>query len=96
MISDTLSEAVAEMRRDLETMPDSYPPEEPLTARIVALVEQMHAVQQELEDRAAAELAAEDQDSLTKAKSAAGSHRSARRDLDEPPRALGRHLPRVS
>ena len=62
MISDTLSEAVAEMRRDLETMPDSYPPEEPLTARIVALVEQMHAVQQELEDRAAAELAAEDQD----------------------------------
>jgi len=60
MISDTLSEAVAEMRRDLEEMPDSYPPGDPLTARIVALTEEMDAIQHELEDRAAADLAAID------------------------------------
>lgn len=60
MISDTLSEAVAEMRGDLKKMPHSYPPGDPLTARIVALIEEMDAVQQELEDRAAADLAAVD------------------------------------
>jgi hypothetical protein len=58
MISDTLSEAAAEMRGELTAMPDSYPPGEPLTVRILALIEQMDAVRQELEDRAAAELAA--------------------------------------
>jgi hypothetical protein len=57
-ISDTLSEAAAEMRGELTAEPDSYPPGEPLTARILALIEQMDAVRQELEDRAAAELAA--------------------------------------
>ena len=61
MISDTLSEAAAQMRGELKTMPDSYPPGEPITARIVALIEQMDAVRQELENRAAAELATEDQ-----------------------------------
>ncbi len=60
MISDTLSEAAAEMRGDLRKMPDSYPPEDPLTVRIVALIGEMDAVQQELENRAAAELAADD------------------------------------
>jgi hypothetical protein len=60
MISDTLSEAVAEMRGDLKKMPDSYPPGEPLRARIVALVDEMDAVRRELEDRAAADLAAVD------------------------------------
>jgi hypothetical protein len=60
MISDTLSEAAAEMRGDLQEMPDSYPPGEPLTERIVALIAEMEAVQQEVEDRAAADLAALD------------------------------------
>jgi hypothetical protein len=60
MISDTLSEAVAEMRGNLRNMPDSYPPGEPLTARIVALADEMDAVRRELEDRAAADLAAVD------------------------------------
>ena len=60
MISDTLSEAAVQMRHELASMPDSYPPGEPSTARIVALIEQMDAVRQELENRAAAELAAED------------------------------------
>ena len=60
MISDTLSEAAAEMRAELKKMPDSYPPGDPLTARIMALIEQMDAVQHELEDRAAAQLAADD------------------------------------
>jgi hypothetical protein len=41
MISDTLSEAAAEIRGDPEKMPDSYPPGAPLTARIVALIDQM-------------------------------------------------------
>jgi hypothetical protein len=58
MISDTLSEAAAEMRGELAATPDSYPPGEPLTVRILALIEQMDAVRQELEHRAAAELAA--------------------------------------
>ena len=61
MISDTLSEAAAQMRGELKSMPDSYPPGAPITARIVALIEQMDAVRQELENRAAAELATEDQ-----------------------------------
>lgn len=60
MISDTLSEAAAEIRGDLKKMPDSYPPGEPLTARIVALIAQMDAVQHELEEHAAAEAAATD------------------------------------
>jgi hypothetical protein len=60
MISDTLSEAAAEMRGDLQEMPDSYPPGEPLTERIVALIAEMEAVQLEVEDRAAADLAALD------------------------------------
>ena len=60
MISDTLSETVAEMRGDLQEMPDSYPPDKPLTERIVALIAEMEAVQQEVEDRAAANLAAVD------------------------------------
>ncbi len=57
MISDTLSEAVAEMRGDLAKMPDSYPPGDPLTTRIVALVEEMDAVQHAIEDRAEVDLA---------------------------------------
>ena len=61
MISDTLSEAAVQMRGELKKMPDSYPPGEPITARIVALIEQMDAVRQELENRAAAELATEEQ-----------------------------------
>jgi len=60
MISDTLGEAAAEVRGDLQKMPDSYPPGEPLTERIVALIAEMEAVQQEVEDRAAADLAALD------------------------------------
>ena len=60
MISDTLSEAAVQMRHELESMPDSYPPGAPITVRIVALIEQMDAVRQELENRAAAELAADD------------------------------------
>ena len=64
MISDTLSEAAVEMRGELERMPDSYPPGEPITARIVALIEQMDAVRQELENRAAAELARDDRHNL--------------------------------
>lgn len=56
MISDTLSEAVAEMRGDLQENPGTYPPAEPLTERIVALIEEMELVQQEVEDRAAADL----------------------------------------
>ena len=61
MISDTLSEAAVQMRGELKSMSDSYPPGEPITARIVALIEQMDAVRQELENRAAAELATEEQ-----------------------------------
>ena len=60
MISDTLSEAAAELRGDLQKMPDSYPPGNPLTARIVALIAEMDAVQREIEARAAADLAAVD------------------------------------
>jgi hypothetical protein len=60
MISDTLSEAVAEMRGELTATPDSYPPREPLTMHILALIGEMDAVAQELEDRAAADLAAMD------------------------------------
>ena len=60
MISDTLSEAAAEMRGDLQKAPDSYPPGEPLTARIVALIAEMDAVQREIEAHAAADLAAVD------------------------------------
>lgn len=60
MISDTLSEAAAEMRGDLQKTPNSYPPGEPLTARIVALIAEMDAVQREIEARAAADLAAVD------------------------------------
>ena len=60
MISDTLSEAVAEMRGELQKMPDSYPPDDPLTVRIVALIEEMDAVRRAVEDHAAAELATED------------------------------------
>lgn len=60
MISDTLSEATAEMRGALENMPDSYPPGEPLTERIVALIAEMDAVQHEIEARAADDLAAVD------------------------------------
>jgi hypothetical protein len=48
------------MRGELKKMPDSYPPGEPLTARIVALVDEMDAVQHELEIRAAADLTAVD------------------------------------
>ncbi|MGO8958293.1 MAG: hypothetical protein ACLQFR_13115 [Streptosporangiaceae bacterium] len=62
MISDTLSEAVSEMRGDLQELPDSYPPGDPLTERIVALIEQMEAVQQEVENRAAADLSAVDRE----------------------------------
>ncbi len=57
MISDTLAEAATQMRGELNEMPDSYPPGDPLTVRIVALIEEMDAVQQELEDHAAADLA---------------------------------------
>jgi hypothetical protein len=60
MISDTLSEAVSEMRGDLQAMPDSYPPGEPLTVRILALIDEMDAVQHEIDDRAAADLDAID------------------------------------
>lgn len=60
MISDTLSEAAAEMRGDLQKMPDSYPPGEPLTARIVALIAEMDAVQREIEAQAETDLAAAD------------------------------------
>ncbi len=60
MTSDTLSEAVAEMRGDVQKMPDSYPPGDPLTVRIVALIEEMDAVRREVEDHAAAELVADD------------------------------------
>jgi hypothetical protein len=56
MISDTLAEAATQMRGELNEMPDSYPPGDPLTTRVVALIEEMDAVQQELEDRAAADL----------------------------------------
>ena len=60
MISGTLSEAVAEMRGDLQKMPDSCPPAEPLTQRIVALIAEMEAAQPEVGGRAAADLAVTD------------------------------------
>jgi hypothetical protein len=60
MISDTLSEAVAQMRGELQRMPDSYRQGEPLTVRIEALIAQMDAVRSEVDAKAAADLAAVD------------------------------------
>ena len=60
MISDTLSEAAAEMRGDLQKMPDSYPPGDPLTAHIEALIAEMDAVRHEIEAKAEADLTALD------------------------------------
>jgi hypothetical protein len=57
MTSDTLSEAVAEMRGELMATPDSYRPGGPLTVRILGLITE---VQQELEDGEAADLAVVD------------------------------------
>ena len=49
MISDVLSEAVTDIRDYLTRMPDVYPPGDPVTVRITALVTEMDAVRQVLD-----------------------------------------------
>lgn len=44
MISDTLSDAAYDIRRYLADMPNVYPAGDPLTARILALLDEMESI----------------------------------------------------
>ena len=49
MVSDTLSDALDAINRDLQSYPESYPPGDPLTLRIIHMTHEMEAIRRILD-----------------------------------------------